>query len=131
MMNNKGFTLIEIIFSVAFLSVVSVVMLSLLVASFEVENETDMMDIAIIHVSNELEVVKSMKVRDDFVSVNYYNELWKSVNENNAEFVITLDVKQNDSYDRGLYDINVQVLQVSADNIIIDLNTKHYYHEKE
>ena len=131
MMNNKGFTLIEIIFSVAFLSVVSVVMLSLLVASFEVENETDMMDIAIIHVSNELEVVKSMKVRDDFVSVNYYNELWKSVNENNAEFVITLDVKQNDLYDRGLYDINVQVLQVSADNIIIDLNTKHYYHEKE
>ena len=131
MMNNKGFTLIEIIFSVAFLSVVSVVMLSLLVASFEVENETDMMDIAIIHVSNELEVVKSMKVRDDFVSVNYYNELWKSVNENNAEFVITLDVKQNDSYDRGLYDINVQVLQVSEDNIIIDLNTKHYYHEKE
>ncbi len=130
-MNNKGFTLIEIIFSVAFLSVVSVVMLSLLVASFEVENETDMMDIAIIHVSNELEVVKSMKVRDDFVSVNYYNELWKSVNENNAEFVITLDVKQNDSYDRGLYDINVQVLQVSEDNIIIDLNTKHYYHEKE
>ena len=51
--------------------------------------------------------------------------------ENNAEFVITVEVKKNDLYDRGLYDINVKVLQVSAENVIIDLNTKHYYHEKE
>jgi hypothetical protein len=90
-----------------------------------------MMDIAIIHVSNELELVKSMKVNDDFVSETYYNKLWKSVTENKAEFVITLDVKQNELYDRGLYDINVKVLQISTDNFIIDLNTKHYYHEKE
>lgn len=130
-MNKKGFTLIEIIFSVAFLSVVSVVMLSLLVSSFEVENETDMMDIAIIHLSNEIETIKSLSIKEDMTKTMYYDDIWQPVSENGASFKLEVTVIQNDAFDRGLYDIQGMIYHIEDQEVILELETKHYYHEKE
>ena len=129
-MNNRGFTLIEIIFSIAFLSVVSVVMLSLLATSFEVENETDMMDIAILHLSNEIEMVKAIEIGDDMMIVKYFNDSWKEVKDNDATFILTVDVEKNNMYDRGLYDIHGQVEMIDQEDLILEIDTKHYYERK-
>jgi prepilin-type N-terminal cleavage/methylation domain-containing protein len=130
-MNKKGFTLIEIIFSVAFLSVVSVVMLNLLVTSFQLENETDTMDVAIIHLSSEIETIKSQAINDDKTVYKYYNELWLESDEKDATFRLELHVKKNPSHDRGLYDIEGLVYHIANQEQILELETKHYYHVKE
>lgn len=130
-MNKKGFTLIEIIFSVAFLSVVSVVMLSLLVSSYEIENETDMMDVAIIHLSSEIESVKSEPLSDDKSITKYYDALWFESSESKATFKVQLQVTKDPSFDRGLYDIKGMVYHITNQEQLLELETKHYYHVKE
>lgn len=129
-MNKKGFTLIEIIFSVAFLSVVSVVMLSLLVTSFEVENETDMMDIAILHISNEIEEVKSAYITKDQVIEKFYSQTWKLVDQKDAKFKLIIEINKNNMYEQGLYDIKGSVVYLADSETIIDVETKHYFERK-
>lgn len=130
-MNKKGFTLIEIIFSIAFLCVVSVVMLNLLVTSFDVENETDMMDMAIIKVTNEIENLKAIHIDEDTAVIKYYNELWKEVKEDQASYIVDVSVTKNELYDNGLYNIDAKVSALDATSVLVTINTMHYYNKKE
>lgn len=130
-MNKKGFTLIEIIFSIAFLCIVSVVMLNLLVTSFEVENETDMMDMAIIKVTNEIENLKAIEVKEDVEIFKYYNTLWKEVKEDQAAYVLDVSVIKNDLYESGLYDIDATILSLDDASVLVNIQTIHYYNKKE
>ncbi len=129
-MNNKGFTLIEIIFSIAFLSVVSVVMLSLLAASFEVENETDLMDMAILKVSNEIEEIKAIEINENQVIEKHYSEYWQEVSEKEALYTLTAKIQQDVNYEQGLYDIIIDIKEVKEGAIIIATRTKHYWNRK-
>ena len=131
MKDNKGFTLIEVIFSIAFLSIVSVVILNLLVTSYQVENETDMMDMAIVHTSNEIELVKSMQISEDYEAIKYYDDIWAETTESKAIFILTVHVKQDKAFERGLYDVTANVFHKPSEKIIVDITSKHYYHEKE
>jgi len=129
-MNNKGFTLIEIIFSIAFLSVVSVVMLSLLAASFEVENETDLMDMAILKVSNEIEEIKAIEINENQVIEKQYSEYWQEVSEKEALYTLTAKIQQDVNYEQELYDIIIDIKEVKEGAIIIATRTKHYWNRK-
>lgn len=131
-MNKKGgFTLVEVIFSIAFLSIVCVIMLQLLVTSYDLENETDMMDVANIMLINEVEDVKGMHGLDtDFTIVKYYDINWSElISEQAAVYTLELAIKRNDLYDRGLYDITGSVSNKTDE--LVRIVTKHYYNEKE
>ena len=130
MMNKKGFTLIEIIFSIAFLSVVSVVMLSLLATSFEVENETDLMDMAILKLSNEIEVVKALESVEEQVIEKYYSDLWQEVDEEEASYKLTLKIQKDTNYEQGLYDIIVDIKENKEGQVLIATRAKHYWNRK-
>ncbi len=129
-MNNRGFTLIEIIFSIAFLSVVSVVMLSLLATSFEVENETDLMDMAILKVSNEIEEIKAIEINENQIIEKHYSEYWKEVSKKEAMYTLTAKIQQDINYEQGLYDIIIDIKDVKEGAVVIATRTKHYWNRK-
>lgn len=133
MNNNKnGFTLIEIIFSVAFLSVISVIILKLLVVSYELEQATDLMDIATLHAMNEIENVKSITELEDIESYEkFYDEIWNETKEENATYQLSLSMDLNDQYDRGLYEIQSIVTDLIENDVVVNISTHHYYPLKE
>lgn len=132
MNNKKGFTLVEIIFSIAFLSVISVVILKLFVVSYEIDKKTELIDIATLQAVNDIENVKSFNEFKDVKLEKYFNETWESISSSeNSVYSIVLDVSKNDLYDRGLYDIEVIVLDNLLDEEIIHIETIHYSNFKE
>lgn len=124
-MNRKGFTLVEIIFSIAFLSLVSVIMLQLLITSFEIENKTDTIEIANVFLINEIERLKSLNL-DDLKDVDLnYTESWEPTNKENSHFNLRVYLVE---LEPGLYKLLGQVIE---DEVLLNITTKHYYHDKE
>jgi len=132
--NKSGFTLVEIIFSIAFLSVVSVIVLKLFVSSNDIDRRTETMDIATMYTINEIENVKALHLpsEDAYSLVLYYDEKWQEESsESNASYALTLEVVKNDKYDRGLYDLVAYVFDYENDEELLRIKTKHYYQDKE
>ncbi len=130
---DKGFTLIEIIFSIAFLSIVSVIMLRLLVVSYDIENKTDLVDMASINAINEIENIKALESFTEEKSQvkKYYDSVWSISDENSASFLVEVNVNRDNSFKRGLYDISVVVFELSDEEEVLSINTKHYFNGKE
>lgn len=132
--NDKGFTLIEIIFSVAFLCIVSVIVLRLFVASYEIESKTDLVDMATLHMVNEIEMIKGLEsvTEDNFSVDKYYDQMWKPLSDKNkAYYYVSIKVDKNSKYDRGLYDIEASVIDLIANESVVHVETMHYYNSKE
>ena len=130
---NDGFTLIEVIFSVAFLCIVSVIVLRLFVASYEIESRTEKIDMATLHMFNEIEDIKSLENIEDesrIVEV-YYDGMWKEVDKEESNFQILIIVSKNSSNDRGLFDIKGSVIELKTKESITSIETMHYYNQKE
>ncbi|MBI9015536.1 MAG: type II secretion system protein [Clostridiales bacterium] len=132
--NDKGFTLIEIIFSVAFLCIVSVIVLKLFVASYEIENKTDLVDMATLHMVNEIESIKGLEsLNEDHVTVEkYYDKMWKQLSyKTDAYYLVSVIADRNSKYDRGLYDIEASVMDLVTNENVVHVETMHYYNSKE
>jgi Tfp pilus assembly protein PilV len=125
MKNKSGFTLIEIIFSVAFLSIVCLVMISLLFKSYDLEKEIDVQDVASIKASNFIEEIKSGKTEIKEEQMVYYDEWFSETNKSEAVYTLTARMKKNGSFGL-LYDIFVNIVDEEGD-LILRLETKHYY----
>lgn len=128
MNRKKGFTLIEIIFSVAFLSIVSVIMLKLLFASFDMELKTDTMDVATIQVMNAIENIKSKEEG----KVDHYEKLfdgkWQETRAvEDAVFRLIVEVSKTKDYEGQLYDISASMVDIDAEDTLVTIDTKHYY----
>jgi len=134
MKNDKGFTLIEIIFSVAFLCIVSVIVLRLFVASYEIESKTDLVDMATLHMVNEIETIKGLEsvTEDNFSVDKYYDQMWKPLSDQSkAYYYVSIKVDKNSKYDRGLYDIQALVIDLVTNESVVHVETMHYYNSKE
>jgi len=132
--NDKGFTLIEIIFSVAFLCIVSVIVLRLFVASYEIESKTDLVDMATLHMVNEIESIKGLEsvTEDNFSVDKYYDQMWKPLSDQSkAYYYVSIKVDKNSEYDRGLYDIEASVIDLVTNESVVHVETMHYYNSKE
>lgn len=132
--NEKGFTLIEIIFSIAFLSIVSVIILKLIVVSFDIEKNTDLLDIATLYAINEVEDVKSRKnIKEDSLEINkYYDNSWTLLpSTDGSSYLIKLEISKSELYQRGLYNIDAFVIDSVNKNEIVHIDTMHYYNYKE
>lgn len=131
--NNYGFTLIEVIFSIAFLSIISVIILKLFVVSYDIENKSDLVDIASLQATNEIENIKALtSMEEDMVIEKYYNSDWQMVSDkSDSNYLLLLEISGNDLYDRGLYDIKSSVFNTLNHDEIIQIKTKHYYNYRE
>lgn len=125
MKNKSGFTLIEIIFSVAFLSIVCLVMISLLFKSYDLEKKIDVQDVASIKASNVIEAIKSGKTEIKEEQMVYYDEWFSETSKSEAVYILTARMKKNGSFGL-LYDIFVNIIDEEG-NLILRLETKHYY----
>lgn len=123
--NKQGFTLIEIIFSVAFLSIVSLIMLKLLFASYDLEKKIDAQDVASIKAANLIELIKSDSdvPKEQFY---YYDELFNETTPQEAVYTLKGSCKLNENGFGKLYDIFVQITDGEGE-VIVRLETKHYF----
>jgi prepilin-type N-terminal cleavage/methylation domain-containing protein len=122
-MNKKGFTLIEIIFAIAVLSLISGVILKLYVAGYEIENRVDVMEIATIEAVNALENYKS----GNYEPKIYYDDLWQvQSKKEDAAFERILYVK-TDSKDERLKHLEVKIWDLNASKELYSIKTKYYF----
>lgn len=140
--NNYGFTLVEVIISIAVLSLICGIVLKLFVLSNDVSKKSRIEDVASIYAMNVIEICKqvdapsmaldhpflqSAKVkRDDnlnFDGVIYFDDNWQPVDSQevitNHTFELQLNVaKRQDemlSSNKGaLFDINVSIQQKNS-----------------
>lgn len=128
MNNKKGFTLIEIIFSVAFLSIVSVIMLQLLTSAHGIEKDTDLLEVATLYAMNEIELVKGQTaVPQDLETIKYYDENW-SEKDDQARYEIKRMLIKDEAYNRLYF---VRVIVTEGEEELVDIETKHFFIDKE
>lgn len=138
--NNKGFTLIEVILSIAILSIVSVVVLRLFVTSHELNEQSRAIDLASNTASNVLESIKGYRDFDTFISefdwldgdtthlngTIVYDESFK---QESGLSIYTLNCEMIASRDyTTLYDITITVLDHNHESLAT-YATSHYFVE--
>lgn len=132
--NEKGFTLIEVILSIALLSIVSGIVLQLFIASKNLNVESSDLDLAGIYAANAIE---EMKAKDHWetsgvVSTVYYNEDWQQVSMDEPyDFRLILTMTENPEVHDGFFDITVEVTDKKGIKELVSYETSHYYYEKE
>jgi type II secretory pathway pseudopilin PulG len=124
--DKKGFTLIEIIFSVAFLSVVCVIMLKLLFTSYDIEKKTDTYDVATVVIMSAIENVKSDVHIEAKELITYFDQNWQVTTYDQAMFKMRITTKRNIKYFGVLYDIFADIEYLEGENLL-SIQTKHYY----
>jgi type II secretory pathway pseudopilin PulG len=96
--HSKGFTLVEIIFSIAFLSIVSVVILQLFLTSNALGKRAQIQNFATLYAANAIEEAKATDL--DFFEMTqttYFDELWQPATENQFSYKVTLTLEKHDS----------------------------------
>lgn len=125
-MNKKGFTLIEMIFAMALLCVVSVIILRMYVVASTIEDQVDVSEIAALKACNVIEDFKVGLVDEK----TYYDKTWQEVASLSlATFERMLFVDQ-DSKDPRLYSLEAQVRALETNEVLFIIKTK-YYNTKE
>ena len=142
---RDGFTLIEVILSIAILSIVSVVALRLFIVSYDLNEASRINDMASMIATNTIE---DFRLYDDIENLLVSNE-WLVLNQ---EMITGSLYFANDfsnttpagsSYEMdcqftqlsdGLYDLKVTVLQLpstdESEKVLIEYTTKQYFQER-
>ncbi len=131
--NNKGFTLIEVIMSIAILSIVSAVVLQLFVSSKGLNTKSRAIDIAGIYAANAIEQTKSLTKKEISIIAGikeeYYDENWNKTNNlEKSRYKLSLIV---DEKTEGLFRIQSMVTDIKENNELVEYNTSYYAHIKE
>lgn len=128
-MKNKtsnGFTLVEIIFSIAFLSIVSVVILQLFLTSDNLSQKAQTQNLATLYAANAIESAKATLVaQTDVTQIKYYDTLWQEVPaQSNAQYTVTLLVSPDQKLKQLLH-LNVKVTDLNQIELV-SIQTAHY-----
>ncbi len=132
--NNGGFTLIEITLSIAMLSIVSIFVINLFIASNKINTRSKESDMSTILISNEFEAIStldSLEELDEKYTTNKNSFSYKAVY--NDTFVISSSGKytltiRGTKTGYNLYDITGDFYH--EDNIIKTMTTKHYFNKE-
>ncbi len=135
---ENGFTLIEVILSIAILSIVSVVVLRLFVASHDLNEASRIADQASNASVNVIETVKAYRNLDNMIEeINWLSEdgptLSGSILFNEAfevdsqgDYVLTCRLEASKS-NASLYDLAIEVHNDTE--MIVSYKTSHYFME--
>jgi prepilin-type N-terminal cleavage/methylation domain-containing protein len=140
---EQGFTLIEIIISIALLSIVSVIVLRLFVLSYTINEHAKISDEANTLVINQLETMKTYDHLEVFLTE--YSWLDGTPNEYQGQLFYDFEFKPIDNEGNytlnwsmvkdgsisGLYQISTHMMDTTTNEIITTYTTKHYFKHKE
>jgi prepilin-type N-terminal cleavage/methylation domain-containing protein len=129
---KNGFTLLEVIVSVAALSLLSVFILQMFMASARLNERAKNTDIAMTKAITEIERIKSATAIETLPAVHtlYFNNQWhpvSSAQRQEASFRLTLTLAGEGL---GLYNVTAEVRDIRAneDNrLLTSLQTKKYF----
>ena len=124
---NKGFTLLEMVISVAALSLISVFIIQMFMASDNLNERARNADIALTVAISEIERVKGGEVLHS--NTNYYNKNWMIVSENNARFMMEFIITPEPQMP-GLYAISAEIFELASgekERSLASLQTKKYF----
>lgn len=138
MKNNKGFTLVEVIISIAVLSVLCVIFLQLFVKASDISDRAHELDESVTLTNSTMEIVKSIGSINELENVKYLNEFSIDIKEDEIimlknyneafqyeseigvyQMFITLKPKQAiENSLIQLYDIKCEVFKVEDKNVL-------------
>ena len=138
MKSDRGFTLVEVIISIAVLSILCVIFLQLFVKASDISDSAHELDQSVTLTNSTLEIVKSVGAIDEIQNSKYFNdfemiitpdgiELSKTYNETFKydsedkiyQMIISLTQKEeivNSAI--KLYDVNCEVVKVEDQSIL-------------
>lgn len=102
---KPGFTLVEIIFSIAFLSLVSVVILQLFLTSDDLADKAQKKNFATLYASNAIELAKAqananeLPASDSAQIQQHFDTLWRRLpSADQAAYSLTLSLKRDGTH---------------------------------
>jgi prepilin-type N-terminal cleavage/methylation domain-containing protein len=128
---NGGFTLLEVIISIATLSLVSVFVLQMFMASADLNGRAKKADAALTKAITEIDRVKSGVEARTGTEIIYYDKNWQALADigGNARFVQELTIRP-DAGGQGIYVIETEVWELSKEDryfLLAELDTKKYF----
>lgn len=137
---NEGFTLIEVILSIAILSIVSVVVLRLFVTSHDLNESSRHADLASNIAVNHIEMIRGYNSLnalvedmpwieakgDQFVGIRLYDKDFETAGVGSQKLSIVIVPTKNNN---GLCDVYLEIRD-DEDNQIVSYTTKHYFSEE-
>ncbi len=140
---EQGFTLIEIIISIALLSVVSVIVLKLFVLSYTINEDAKISDGANTLIVNQLETMKTYDHLDTFLSAYnwldvtpnkiqgqlFYDDTFSLIDKE-SRFTLHWSMVKNTSIS-GLYHISTHMIDTATNETLTAYTTQHYFKHKE
>jgi len=140
---EQGFTLIEIIISIALLSVVSVIVLRLFVLSYSINEAAKISDEANTHIVNQLEAMKTYDHLETFLSAHswldetpkqIYGQLFYDLTfrpiDNIGHYTLHWSMVRDASIS-GLYHISTHMIDTTNNETLTAYTTKHYFKHEE
>jgi len=131
MIKKRGFTLVEIIFSIAFLSIVSVVILQLFITSDELAQRAQIKNFATLYASNAIELAKAQANANELPKSaqaeieQYFDSYWRrTTSPENAVFRLKLTMTK-DVEVQDVIHFSVVVINQNAESLA-RIDTAHY-----
>lgn len=140
---NKGFTLVEVIISIAILSVVSVVALQLFLTSQKLNSNSRHADIASVLATNYIELIKLYDTTETlthdldrlsatdhgFNNTTYTDQAFEYLPDaapvTDRYYLFVCDMTGTDK--PGLYDIVMTVTDTKTEEVLVEYRTAHYF----
>lgn len=88
--NNKGFTLVEVIISIAVLAFISAIVLKLFVLSSDVSEKARIKDVASVYASNAIEICKQLSSPKEISETSFFENA-EFINEGGYDCVLYYD----------------------------------------
>jgi len=144
MKNNKGFTLVEIIISIAILSILCVVFLQLFVKASDISDRAHELDESVTLTNSTMELVKSIgsiaemekakyfsdfeiiEIADGYKLIKTFNKAFKYDNKDIIYNMVTTLI-QHDSIDNSnikLYDVKCEVIKNEDQSILYEVDSQ-------
>lgn len=131
MKKHSGFTLVEIIFSIAFLSIVSVVILQLFLSSDQLAKRAQTVNLATLYASNAIELAKAQANANDLPKTTeaeieqFFDGYWRRVpGRDGSEYRLILTMVQSKEVS-GIVHFKALVVDKEAATLSI-IETAHY-----
>ncbi|MCH4889722.1 prepilin-type N-terminal cleavage/methylation domain-containing protein [Acidaminobacter sp. JC074] len=128
MKNSKGFTLIEIIISIAIFSIISVVLLQLFIVAENVNLESKSKELALFYGTSFIEEFKASRdlPESSYQEIHHYDEDWQRV-DHQSVYILSAEVEVEEVKTGHYYKLKVSAFD--ENDILILLNTEHYVQE--
>ncbi len=116
-LKKQGFTLVEIIMSIALFSIISVVILNLFITSANINEKASTKGLATVFASNAIENFDNLKYSNNKITT-YYDENWQEINSKSSATYYREVIIASDLDYPNLKHIHVSVYNIDNSEIV-------------